>query len=295
MGGKMKNYFRGTIVPLITPFRGGRVDFGSLGKIIDRCLDGGANGFVALGTTAETPALTEEEKISVFSFIKDNSSGKPVIAGAGSNCTREAVRLTKLFCSLGADAILSVCPFYNKPPETGIIAHFCLIAESSSAPVLLYDVPSRTGCEIPVPALKILSAHPNITGLKAAYSSVERISEAIDAAPNGFEVFCGNDLLTDDALNLGSAGTISAAANFIPYDIAKTVEAEKGERSEKFLKIRPLIQALYTETNPVIIKYALSKIGLCENELRLPMCPISRKNAEFFDKTYSNYLKENDT
>ncbi len=289
----MKNDFHGLIVPLITPFNGGKVDFDALGKIMERCLRGGADAFVALGTTAETPTLTDEEKVGIFKFVRANSCGKKVIAGVGTNCTASAVGQVKIFEDLGADGILAVCPFYNKPPKTGIIAHFCIVAESTRLPVILYDVPSRTGTEIGKDAIIKLRFVHNIIGIKAAYATQGALAETAELKIDGiFDIFGGNDLLTVQTLEFGGVGLISAAANVIPEFFSGILKAPPSDRAALYARGKALVEALYLETNPVVIKYAMSKAGLCENELRLPMCPISRKNGILLDIIYSDCLKE---
>ena len=284
----MKNPFSGLIIPLVTPFSEGEIDYCSLKNLISFCATNGANGFVCLGTTAETPTLTPKERDAVVSFCIENSRGLPVISGAGSNCTADAVKLAKRAYALGANGVLSVCPYYNIPPVSGMIAHFCEISNAVPLPVILYDVPSRTGVEMSVDAIYKLSGLHNITGIKAAGNSVDKLKLISEFTADDFALFCGNDILTAEAYASGAAGTISAAANVIPEvfaGITSLFQSGKGNEAKALLeKNRKLIRALYTETNPVAIKYALSAAGMIKNELRLPMCPISRKNAVIVDE-----------
>ena len=251
---------------------------------------------MCLGTTAENATLTQKERDGILSFCLENASGRAVIAGAGGNCTREAVKSVKRACSLGAQGVLSVCPYYNKPPESGIIAHFCKIAEASRVPVILYDVPSRTGTEISVNAIYKLSGLHNITGIKAAGNDPEKLKEISALISDDFALFGGNDFLTVETLASGAAGLISAAANVMPNVFAKIIKCffagERQKAAEIFTEYETLIRALYVETNPVAVKYALSVAGLIKNELRLPMCPISHKNALIVEKALSKKIKE---
>ncbi|MBQ9482053.1 MAG: 4-hydroxy-tetrahydrodipicolinate synthase [Clostridia bacterium] len=292
----MKNQFGGLIVPLVTPFAEGKIDYVSLGKIMEYCKEGGADGYVCLGTTAESPTLSEKEKDEMILFCLENAGGLPVIAGAGSNCTADAVRRTKRACFLGASGVLSVCPYYNKPPESGIIAHFCAVADAAPLPVILYDVPSRAGVQISVDAIYKLSGLPNIVGVKAAGDDEKKLERIAEFAWEEFALFCGNDFLTTKALSLGAAGLISAAANVLPAFFSEIITLIKngnaGEAEELFLSYAELLSALYSETNPVAIKYALSLLRLAKNELRLPMCPVSRKNGEKIKRALGEKIKE---
>lgn len=288
----MKNTFKGLFVPLVTPFKKEQIDYVSLKKLIEYCLANGADGFVALGTTAETPTISQAERLEVINFILENANGKPVIVGAGSNCTKEAVRLTKLACSLGADGVLSVCPYYNKPSKTGIIRHFLEVADCVNTPIILYNVPSRTGIDIDKNVIKTLSKHPNVVGIKEASPDENKLKILSPLLSDEFALFCGNDSLTISSLNAGAVGIISAAANLIPKVFSDVLtlyfSGEKQSAQGVFNKHIELINALYVETNPAPIKYALNKLLGFENTLRLPMCPISRKNEQYLNKLLLN-------
>lgn len=282
--------FKGVFVPLVTPFDGGRVDLVSLGRIMERCLKGGADGFVALGTTAETPTLSLREREEILKFALNESGGKPVVAGAGSNCTAEAAMLASRAEELGADAVLSVCPYYSRPQQTGIVAHFIAVAEAVKIPVILYNVPKRTGAEISDGALAKLAGIYNIVGIKEADGRRETLFERAKYISGDFSLFAGADELLADALEAGADGAISAAANVIPTEIKQVwelfCEGRRAEAKELAEELREKIGALYVETNPSAIKYALMKMGLSKNELRLPMCPISHKNELILDKYF---------
>ena len=285
----MKKNFSGLIVPLVTPFKNGKIDFYSLEKIIDFLLENGADGFVSLGTTAETPTLSEKERDEILTFTIGRSHGKFVIAGAGSNCTATAVKLSKRAESLGADGLLSVTPYYNKPQEDGLFAHYRAISNSVKLPVILYDVPSRTGISLSVELIKKLSCLKNVIGIKDASNDANRFAELKTVLPE-FELYSGNDMLADKELISGAKGIISAAANAMPKlfsDLIKLkCENRNASLTELFDSEKGSIEILYSETNPAAIKYYMSLKGLCKNELRLPMCPVSRKNAQKIKKLY---------
>ena len=279
---------KGLIVPLVTPFDGYDVDYHSLKKLMEFCKENGADGFVALGTTAEAPTLTDYERDCIINFCLNNSDGLPVIAGTGSNCTKKAVELTLRAEELGANGVLSVCPYYNKPPKTGIIEHFKAIAGATRLPVILYNVPSRTGVDMPLDVIEDLSTLPNIIGIKEAGDSTDKLAAIKRNCINGFALYGGNDLLTCETLEAGGLGLISAAANVLPRSFTDIITAysngNKTTGREIFNSILPTVKGLYVETNPVAVKYALSRMGLVKNCLRLPMCPISHKNAQALDK-----------
>ena len=280
----MMNNFRGLIVPLVTPFCAGKVDFRSLKKIMDNCAAGGADGFIALGTTAETPTLSRGERTEILKFVKKHARGKFVIAGAGSNDTAEAVKLAQKAQAAGADGVLSVCPYYNKPQTSGVIEHFSAVANAVDIPVVLYDVPSRTGIKIGAEAVAKLKEIPNVAGIKEATDDPLYLKEIAAACDDELALFCGSDSLSMRALSLGAAGLMSAAANALPAFFAQILRfyaAGKGEKAQKLFDVgSPLIKALYLETNPAGIKYALHLKGTCDNSLRLPMRTVSKETEK---------------
>jgi 4-hydroxy-tetrahydrodipicolinate synthase len=284
--------FEGLCVPLITPFKNGKVDFFALHGVIDYCINGGADCLLCLGTTAESPTLSGSERDAVLSFTVKNCGGLKVIAGAGSNCTETAVERTRRAQDLGADGILSVCPYYNKPPKSGIIEHFSKIAQATTLPVILYDVPSRTGLEIPLDAISTLKKIPNVVGVKCACIDGERTKKIARLCDGSFALYGGCDGLLPLYYSLGCAGMISAAANVMPKTIKRfTVLFKKASplAQAEFDGARKAIDALYVETNPVAIKWARAKKGLILNELRLPMCPLSHENEHFVEKFEQYY------
>ncbi|MBP5193637.1 MAG: 4-hydroxy-tetrahydrodipicolinate synthase, partial [Clostridia bacterium] len=232
----MMKKFRGLIVPLVTPFRGGEVDLLSLKRIIDNCVEGGADGFIALGTTAETPTLSRGERSKILRFVKKHSRGKFVIAGAGSNDTAEAAKLARLAQEAGADGVLSVCPYYNKPQTSGVIEHFRAVANAVDLPVVLYDVPSRTGIRIGAEATLELKKIPNVAGIKEATDDPHYLSQIAATCDDDFALYCGSDSLTSEALKLNAAGLMSAAANALPAFFAQILRFYAAGESAKAWK-----------------------------------------------------------
>lgn len=288
----MQNPFKGTLVPLVTPFRGGRVDYTALRRVIARCQDGGVDGFVCNGTTAEAPTLSERERRGILAFTLRHSSGMPVIAGAGSNCTAHAVKMARQAETDGANGVLSVCPYYNNPPESGIIAHFSAVADAVRLPVILYDVPSRTGVEITANAIAKLRRKGNIVAVKAA-GDINKLSLLCSASNGKFGVLGGNDALIGQTMKLGGVGMISAAANAMPKTVSDAVRlygCSVCRADELVAGASDAIAALYSQTNPVAVKYALHRMGLIENELRLPMCPLSHKNEALVESYLHKYI-----
>lgn len=291
----MQNTFTGLLVPLITPFKeNGEIDFSALKRLIEYCSTNGADGFVALGTTAEAPTLSDGERNKILSLVIEHSDGKPVIAGTGSNCTDTAIKLTQQAKELGASGVLSVCPYYNKPSKTGIIKHFSKISASTSLPVLLYNVPTRTAVDLDIYTIERLSKIDNIVGIKQASPRRESFTQLTPLLSGSFAILNGSDELTLHALDAGCVGLISAAANLLPRTFADILQNYFSENKDKadeiFNSYKPLIEGMYIETNPAPLKYALSKILGIKNVLRLPMCPITRKNEQIIDSLLKNYI-----
>ncbi len=282
-----KNVFAGLTVPLVTPFSGGAVDFYALAAHIERVAEGGADNVAVLASTGEAASLTQREKDEILTFCLERAAGMKVIAGVGSACTAEAVGNAKRAEALGADGLLAVTPYYLRPSQTGLVLHFSALAEATRLPVVLYNVPARTGVDMEDGTAAKLSGIPNIVGIKEAADSPERLRERARIASGGFALFCGNDRLTFEALSLGAAGTFSAAANVMPArfkELLVLFERDREAARELFDRMLPVIDALYLETNPVGMKYALSRLGYMKNEVRLPLCPIGKAGAEAIDR-----------
>ncbi len=273
--------FEGCHVAIVTPFKNGVVDENKLRALIARQIQKGINGIIPCGTTGESPTLSHEEHKRIIEItvaeIKSAGSHVKVIAGAGSNSTREALELAQFAESAGADAILVITPYYNKPTQKGLILHFEAIAKKVKIPIVLYNVPGRTGVNLEIDTLIILSQIPGIVALKEAVGSVDRVSTIV--LKTKLEVLSGDDSLTFPMMMVGAHGVISVSANVVPDLMSQMVSATlKGDfKTGRALhqKLFDLNSKLFLETNPIPVKAALSMMGLIENELRLPLCPMS--------------------
>ena len=280
----MKNtVFTGVATAIVTPMNANGVDYEAFGRLIDWQIDEGINALVVAGTTGEGSTLTDEEHKEVLRFAVERVAGRvPVIAGTGSNDTAYAIDLTKFACEVGCDAMLLVTPYYNKATQKGLIASFTAIADASTKPCILYNVPSRTGCNLSPASCAELAKHPNIVGIKEASGNFSQIAE-IAALTNGeFDIYSGNDDQIVPLLSLGGKGVISVLSNVLPK---KTVEicdkffAGDIEGSRKIqLELLPLINTLFCEVNPIPAKAAAAAMGFGENYLRLPLTPMEPEN-----------------
>lgn len=284
---------KGTFTALLTPFTENMdVDEPTLRKFVDYQIKGGVAGLVPLGTTGESATLDLEETKKVFEIVVDQaskSSRKPfVLAGTGSNCTREAIELTKMAENAGADGALLVSPFYNKPTQAGLVEHFKAIAKETSLPLVLYNIQSRTGVNIDVPTLVELAKIPNIVGVKEASGSIDQITDTIRKVPAAFKVLSGDDGMTFHVMTLGGLGVISVASNVAPKYIVQFTEALaagdlKAARALQ-LKLFELFKVLFVETNPGPVKCAADIMGLMSQRMRLPMVTPSPQNREKIKK-----------
>ena len=273
--------FRGSITALITPFADGAVDEKSLSAFVDWQIKEGSHGLVPVGTTGESPTVTHEEHRRV-----------PVIAGAGSNSTDEAVSLTRFAEDIGADAVLSVVPYYNKPTQEGLFQHFSAVAKATSLPIVLYSVPGRTVVDISVDTMaRLRDAHSNIVGVKDATASMEKASMTRAKLGADFVLLSGEDMTALGFMAHGGHGCISVTSNVAPKLCAQFQNACMQQNYSAALmlqdKLVPLHKALFLENNPGGIKYAVSKLGLCRNEFRLPVVPITRSNEDAIDGALS--------
>ncbi|NPA62046.1 MAG: 4-hydroxy-tetrahydrodipicolinate synthase [Methanococci archaeon] len=279
--------FKGVYPAIITPFKNGDVDFEGLEDHLNFLIENGVSGVVAVGTTGESPTLSHEEHKKVIEKVVDIANGKiQVIAGAGSNCTREAVELSIFAEDVGADAILSITPYYNKPTQEGLKKHFEKIAQSVNIPIVLYNVPSRTALNLEPRTVKILSEeYSNISAVKEANPNLSQVSELIQ---NGITVLSGNDELTLPIISLGGQGVVSVVANIVPKEFVEMVDsALKGDfekAREIHYKLFPLMKAMFIETNPIPVKTALNMMGRPAGELRLPLCEMSSEHKQVLEK-----------
>ena len=275
--------FAGAYTALITPFRrDGSVDYDQLRKLVEFQIAGGIDGLVPVGTTGESPTVDAEEHIEIIRAVVQAAAGRvKVIAGAGANATSEALELTRKAIDAGVDGTLQVTPYYNKPTQAGLIRHFTAVAELGR-PVVLYNVPGRTSCEIAVATVAELSKHPNIVALKEAGGSVDRVSR-VKAACN-IEVLSGDDPLTLHMMSVGAGGVISVVSNVAPKAVADMVHAAAAGRWDEARKLHFQYYSLFTdvfiETNPIPVKAAAEMIGLGPAFYRLPLCEMAPENKE---------------
>lgn len=272
---------RGLGVAMITPFtQSGEVDFPALDSLVDRMLEGNIDYFVILGTTGETPTLLDHEILNIISLVKEKVDGrKPIVLGVGGNDTMRLVAKIKKTDFSGIDAILSVTPYYNKPNQEGLIAHYTCIADASPVPVILYNVPGRTGVALSVETTLALANHPNIIGTKEASGQLDGIGQLIALKPADFLVISGDDALAVPMISMGGAGAISVLGNAFPAECTQMINAALEDDFVTASKINSqfsqIYSALFVEGNPTGVKAILSLRGQIENKLRLPLVPAS--------------------
>ena len=274
----MKNtVFTGAGVAIITPFRDGKIDYEDFARIIEFQIANGTDAIVVCGTTGEASTLSDDEHIAAIEFTVKQTAGRvPVIAGTGSNDTAYAIWLTREACRVGADAMLVVTPYYNKASTKGLINHFTAIADASTKPIILYNVPGRTGCNISLPVYRELAKHPNIVATKEASGNISAIAELIAEVGDQLDVYSGNDDQIVPILSLGGKGVISVLSNVMPqetHDICQLYFDGKVKESAALqLKLLDLINNLFIEVNPIPVKAAMNLMGYCTKEVRPPMC-----------------------
>ena len=272
--------FTGTGTALITPFkRDGSIDEEALRRLVDFQEENGVDMLLACGSTGEPATLNAVEHQKVMEIVIDQAKRAKVICGAGSNCTREAIDLSKAAYDLGADAILSICPYYNKPTQEGIFRHYEAIAQAVDLPMIFYNVPSRTSVGISAETMIRLSEVPNIVAVKEASGDIALASKVIQGTPRDFVLLSGNDDITVDIMELGGRGVISVASNCVPklvVDMVNTAKAgDFAKAHEMSVALNPLFTGMFVESNPIPIKYVMSRLGFGDNILRLPLTPIS--------------------
>jgi 4-hydroxy-tetrahydrodipicolinate synthase len=280
--------YRGTFTALVTPFiLDNRIDEDAFRKLIDYQFDNGITGIVPVGTTGESPTLTHDEHKRVIALAAEYARGRgPVIGGTGSNSTDEAIELTQAAEAAGCEAVLQVCPYYNKPSQEGLFQHFKAIADNTKCKIILYSVPGRCGIEIPVEtAVRLAEACPNVVSIKEASGSVERVNQLVAALPDGFTVLSGDDSMTLPFISVGATGVISVASNLIPRAMSDLVNAALADdlpsARRQHRQLYPLLSAfLKLDSNPVPIKAAMALKGLIGGDLRLPMVPMAQAKQE---------------
>ena len=286
--------FQGSLVALVTPFRDGRVDEAKLKELVGFHIQGGTDALVPCGTTGESPTLDHDEHKRVIDVVIQAANKRiPVVAGTGSNSTAEAVSLTKHAKAAGADGALIVLPYYNKPTQKGLIEHCRAIADAVDLPLILYNIPGRTGVNMLPETVAQLADHPNIVGMKEATGDIVQMTQDIVLCGVKLSFLSGDVTLTLPLMSVGGRGVISVVANIVPKDVADMTHAflngDWKRARELHLRLFPLCQAMFYETNPIPVKTAMGMMGMIKEEFRLPLCPMieaNRKKLEAALRTY---------
>ena len=286
----------GVYTALVTPFtKEGKVDYGKLGELLEIQIAGGVDGVVPVGTTGESPTLDAEEHMKVIEETVKRAAGRcKVMAGTGANCAEEAVALTKHAAEVGADCTLQVTPYYNKPTQEGLYRHFSMVADTCKLPVVLYNVPGRTGTPIAAETIARLAKNTNIIAVKEAGGSVERVSEILSLCD--IAVMCGDDSLTVPMMSVGAKGVISVASNIIPAELKKMTDAcAAGDFASALLlhrKYYKLFKTLFIESNPIPVKAAMAILGQIEEVYRLPLCEMAQGNRDKLESVMRECLSD---
>lgn len=282
----MKNtIFTGAATAIITPLNEKGIDFDAFGKLIEWQIAEGIDAIVAAGTTGEGSTLTDSEHKSVIKFCVEKVNGRvPVIAGTGSNDIAYAIELTKYACEVGADAMLLVTPYYNKATQNGLIESFTAVADVSTKPCILYNVPSRTGCNIKPETCAVLAKHPNIVAIKEASGDISQVAAISHLCGDNLDIYSGNDDQIVPVLSLGGKGVISVLSNLLPHETSQMchsfLNGDTKSAKDMQLKYLPLINSLFCEVNPIPVKAAMSAMGYCDNYLRLPLTSMEEANEK---------------
>ena len=286
--------FQGVFTALVTPFLNGKIDFISLEKLIDQQLSGGINGFVVCGTTGENSTLDETEQFEILEFVSKKVKKRvPVIFGSGSQCTKKTISLSQKACQYPIEALLIVVPYYNKPPQEGLLNHFKKVADNVEKPIFLYNVPGRTGISLEPETIIELSNHSNIIGIKEADPNFNRILKYKNSVHKNFALLSGDDKTCVEFCLLGGQGVISVCSHLIPSQIVNWIK--RALNQDKFVKNEftqqhPWIEKLYITSNPIPIKAALENYGLITSkEMRLPLVPLNHKMEKEMLKTINDY------
>ena len=274
-----KTIFTGMATALVTPMTPEGIDYEAFGRFIDFQIDSGINALVAMGTTGENATIEPEDQTAVIRYTVEHAAGRvPVIAGTGTNNTAHVIENTKRACDAGADAVLVVTPYYNKATQSGLITHFTAVADVSTVPVILYNVPGRTGCNLQPKTLATLAEHPNIVALKEASGNMAQFMEMMRLVGDKIAIYSGEDALTAPMMSMGCKGAISVLSNVVPgLAVAMTDAAKAGNYEEAArlqLNMLPLIDALFSQVNPIPAKAAVSAMGFGQDYLRLPLTPM---------------------
>ena len=289
-----KPLFTGSGVAIVTPFTKDTVDLDAFGRLIDFQLANGTDAVIVCGTTGEASTMTYGERMRTIEYCVERVNGRvPVIAGSGSNATPNAIALGRDAERAGADGLLVVTPFYNKATQAGLVKHYTAIADAATTPIILYDVPSRTGVTIAPETYAELAKHPNINGVKEAGSNLSNIQKTRNLCPDDFSIWSGNDDETAAICLLGGRGVISVAANVVPDRMHQLVRlclaGDFAAAGKLQLDLKELCDALFCEVNPIPVKTALEMMGLCSGALRLPLCEPSEEHRKRIQKTLVRY------
>ena len=279
---------KGVYTALVTPFSKGEVDYAKLKDIVAAQVDAGIDGLVPVGTTGESPTLSIEEHLKVIEVTISSAKGRcKIMAGTGANSTAEAIELTREAKRAGADCSLQVAPYYNKPTQEGLYRHFSTIADECQIPIVIYNVPGRSGISVAPDTIARLAKNANVIGVKEAGGSAERVSEILELCQ--IDILCGDDSLTIPMMALGAKGVISVASNIVPAVLKRMVDAMSAGNYKEALAIHNthfrLFKDLFIESNPIPIKAAMAIKGLLDEEYRLPLCPLSEKNRQTLKAT----------
>jgi len=287
--------FSGVHTALITPFKNGNIDYDSLEKIIEHQVAGGVDGVVPMGTTGESPTLSHDKHKELIARVVEMVDGRvKVVAGTGSNSTAEAISLSQSAEKSGVDALLQVNPYYNKPPQHGLIEHFEAVAKSVSIPIILYNIPGRTGINfLPESVARLLDRTDNVVAIKEASGDINQMMRVVELCGDRLTLLSGDDNMLLPLLSIGGRGIVSVLSNLLPADIKKIVNLyEEGNLSEarsRFYRILPLCRAMFFETNPIPIKAAMAMSGFCDPEMRLPLTTLSDEYRPKLQKALREY------
>jgi 4-hydroxy-tetrahydrodipicolinate synthase len=285
--------FSGLYTALVTPFRNGKIDYDSFSRIIDMQFEGGVDGIVPMGTTGESPTVSNEEHIEVIKkAIEFSNKRMKVVAGTGSNSTSEAIHMSEHAAKAGADGVLLVNPYYNKPTQKGMILHFETVAKAAGIPVMLYNIPGRTGVNfLPESVAELCEKVPNVKGMKEASGDITQMMRLVELCGDRIDMLSGDDNMLLPLLSIGGKGVVSVLSNILPKEIKTVINfynaGKLGEAKAAFYKILPLCRVVFAETNPIPIKWAMARAGYCSDEIRLPLTELSSDKHESVRKAFA--------
>lgn len=286
--------FKGSGVAIVTPFINDGIDFEKLEKLLNWHVEQETDAIIICGTTGESATMSLSEKQEAIKFTVEKIDGRiPVVAGTGTNCTKSTIELSKYAEEVGADSLLIVSPYYNKSTQEGLIRHYTMIADSVNIPIIVYNVPGRTGHNVEASTIKELSKHKNIRGVKEASGNISQIAEVARLVPDDFYIYSGNDDSIVPLLSLGGHGVISVVANILPKDthdmVVSYLDGQVKKARKLQLDMKPLIDALFIEVNPIPVREAMNILGMDVGQCRMPLIPMSEKNKLILEKEIKNY------